>query len=157
MKRTAMMLLGALTSMGPLTVFSQVLAMHLSGDVRWVCGGVGANERSELGGLRPQANLELNFVTVKRGGYIADVAVSITSEKAKAPLFETTSDGPVCLLHVSPGRYRIEATYGGAKRSATTTVATDSKRPVRIVLAFPAESWDGIWASDEEKRQAREP
>jgi hypothetical protein len=51
------------------------LAMTSEAGMRWVCGGVGAEERRELAALEPQANLRLLFVTEKRGGYLADVAV----------------------------------------------------------------------------------
>jgi hypothetical protein len=57
------------------------------------------------------------------------------------------------MIAAPPGRYRVEATYGGVKRSVK--VATGD-RQARIALAFPDELWDGIRASDEEKLQARE-
>lgn len=83
--------------------------------VRWICGGAGADERRELAVLESQANLKLLLVTEKRGGYLADVEVS---------LFERGADP-----------HKLQ----------------------RTVLAFPAEPWDGVWASDEEKAQARAP
>ena len=138
-------------------VAAQSLAMQEAGAIQWACGGAGADARAELARLEAQANLMLSFVTVKRGGYVADVAVSIVAENAKLPRFDVTSDGPICLLRVPPGRYRIEASFGATRRAATTMVAKDGKRPGRLVFAFPGKTWDGIWASDEEKRQAREP
>ena len=136
---------------------AQRLAMTDANGVLWVCGGVGAEERRELAALEARANLALTFVTLKRGGYLADVEVTLYEAGAKSARFKTTADGPICLLRLPAGRYRIEAAHGGAKRSAQAALAQDAQRPVRLGFAFPGEPWDGIWASDEEKRQAKEP
>jgi len=129
----AMLALAAL----PLGAAAQQLAMQDSGGVRWVCGGVGGEERERLAALAPEANLSLLFVAGKRGAYLADVAVSLYDAGSKTPRLEIRADGPMCLLHAAAGRYRIEASFNGAKRSADATVAADAKRPARVVLVFP--------------------
>lgn len=123
--------------------------------VRWVCGGVGAEERRELAALEPRANLKLLFVTQKRGGYLADVAVAVTEQGAKARRLEIRSDGPVCLLDLPAGRYRVEASFGGTQRGVEVKLGADAAKLQRAVFAFPGEPWDGIWADEEEKRGAR--
>ena len=137
--------------------YAQQSAMQEAGGMKWICGGVGADGRRELATLESQANLTLTFVTVKRGGYLADVGVQLYGAGAKSPLLQFTAGGPLCLLAVPAGRYRIEAAFGGAKRSTEASVAKDAKHALRVALAFPDEPWDGIRASDEEKRQAKEP
>ena len=135
---------------------AQPLTMHDSDGVKWICGGVGADGRRELAALQSQANLALTFVTVKRGGYLADVGVQLYEAGAKAPRLQLTADGPMCLLNLPAGRYRIEATIGATKRVADASIAKDARQALRLGFAFPGEPWDGIWASDEEKRQAKE-
>jgi hypothetical protein len=135
-------------------VFAQPLAMTASGEVKWVCGGVGAEERRELAALEPESNLGLVFVTAKRGGYLADVAVSVT---LAASTLNIKAEGPYCLLRLPAGRYRIEATFDGVQRVQVATVGDKTGRPARLAFAFPEEPWGGIKASDEEKRQAKEP
>lgn len=128
----------------------QEIALQEQGGIRWACGGAGAEERAALAALRPQANLELLFVTAKRGGYLADVAVSVYA--GDKPVLQLTAEGPMCELSAPAGSYRIESVYGGAKRSQQVSVGAGLSR---VVFAFPGEPWDGIKASDEEKQQAR--
>jgi len=135
---------------------AQEPVMQESGDARWVCGGVGAEERHALATLKPQANLEVEFVTVKRGGFIADVDVSLYRGKSAEPLLSVKADGPQCLFQLPPGRYRVEATYRDTTRRLNTTVARRAGRPARVVLPFADEPWDGISASLEEKQQTKE-
>ncbi|MBI3375658.1 MAG: carboxypeptidase regulatory-like domain-containing protein [Betaproteobacteria bacterium] len=137
--------------------WGQNLEMRDADGLRWVCGGVGADERRALAATNAQANLALVFVTVKRGGYVADVELSLFDASAKSARFTTATDGPMCLLRLPPGKYRLEASFAGVRRASAVAVTADAKQPVRVVFAFPGEPWDGIWASDEEKAQAREP
>jgi hypothetical protein len=138
--------LAAFTGLTP----AQDIAMKKDGPLAWACGGAGVEERAALAALRPQANLELLFVTAKRGGYLADVAVTVY--EGDKPVLQVTAEGPMCELAAPAGKYRIEAVYGGVKRSQQ---ASAGAKLSRVVLGFPEEPWDGIKASDEEKAQAR--
>jgi hypothetical protein len=128
--------------------------MASEGAVQYFCGGVGADERRAMQALEPQANLKLLFVTVKRGGYLADAAVTISD--GKATRFSAVADGPVCLLQLPAGKYRVTADIGGTRRSVQVAVGAQAGKPRQAAFSFPGEAWDGIWASDEEKQQARE-
>lgn len=128
--------------------------MVLEGAVGYFCGGVGADERRAMKVLEPAADLELLFVTAKRGGYLADAAVTVSD--GKATRLAAVADGPICLLRLPAGSYRITADLGGATRTAQVLVGARSGKPRRIAFTFPGEPWDGIWASPEEKQQAKE-
>jgi hypothetical protein len=128
----------------------QDIGMKKDGSIAWACGGAGVEERAALSTLRPHANLELLFVTAKRGGYLADVALTVYA--ADKPVLEVTAEGPMCELALPAGKYRIDAVYGGVKRSQQVTAGAKASR---AVFGFPEEPWDGIKASDEEKQQAR--
>jgi hypothetical protein len=130
--------------------------MHATGPIRHACGGVGAGERAQMKALAREANLELLFVTQKRGGYLADVALSIVDAKG-GELLHTTADGPICMLALPAGRYLVRATYNGVQRSARVDGGGAIGTPRRVALAFPGGKWDGIRASDEEKASARAP
>jgi len=130
----------------------QDIGMKERAGIRWACGGAGVEERAALAVLRAQSNLELLFVTARRSGYLADVELAITPADKTSPALQVTAEGPICMISAPKGNYRIDATYGGAKRSLR--VAADT-RQARVVFAFPEEPWDGIKASDEEKQQAR--
>jgi hypothetical protein len=137
---------------------AQPLAMKDEAGMRWVCGGVGVEERQALAALEPQANLKLLFVTVKRGGYLADIALDLyDTSGAKKPRLSLAADGPTCLVQAPAGRYRLEASFRDVRRTATALIGKETGKPARVVFSFPGEPWDGIWASEEEKRGARMP
>ena len=58
----------------------------------------------------------------------------------------------MCMISAPAAKYRIEATYGGVKRTAQ--VAAGGKT-AQVVLRFPEPPWDGTRATDEEKRSSR--
>lgn len=136
---------------------SGTLALRDAGTIKWICGGVGADERRALARSAPGANLEILFVSAKRGAYLAGADLAIFGKGVAAPLLEVASTGPVCLVHAPPGEYRLKARLEGVARERTVRVAATGRAAARAVLAFPDEPWDGIRASEEEKRQAREP
>lgn len=145
----AMILSTALAAFGA-AAWAQDFALQEQNGLRYACGGAGVEERAALAALRPQANLELLFVTAKRGGYLADVAVTVyAGDKA---LLRVNAEGPMCELAAPAASYRIEAVYGGVKRSQEVSAGA---KMARVVFRFPDEPWDGIRASDEEKRQGR--
>lgn len=133
---------------------AQGVAFVTEGAVRHACGGAGVEERQALAALEAEANLKLLFVTQKRGGYLADVEVTI-ADRAGTVLLRTLAPGPVCVLRLAEGRYRVSAAQGGVTRAAAAHVRGEPGRPPSVVFAFPAEPWDGIWASREEKALAR--
>ena len=122
--------------------------------VRYTCGGVGSDERRMLESARADARLELLFVTAKRGGYIAGAQVTVSRGNERLAAFE--SEGPICLLDLPAGSYRIDAKLGDATSTRTVKVPATGRAP-RAIFTFPDEPSDGIEASEEEKRQAREP
>jgi hypothetical protein len=126
--------------------------MAFDGKVAWHCGGVGADARQAMQSLEPQSNLRLVFVTARRGGYLADATLRI--DDGKDEVLRAESVGPVCLLRLLPGRYRVRAERGGVLRESRVTIGAQAGRPATVAMAFPGEPWDGIWTSPEEKRQA---
>lgn len=132
------------------------LELKKQGAVEWVCGGVGLEERLELKALEARANGALLFVTERRGGYLADVEFRLLDASGAAVL-EGRADGPMCLLKVQPGRYRVEASFEGAKRSGTLDATKGTGKPPRAVLSFPLDKSERIPASPEEKAAARAP
>ncbi|MFY9317765.1 MAG: carboxypeptidase regulatory-like domain-containing protein, partial [Burkholderiales bacterium] len=85
-----------------------------AGELRYACGGIGADERRAMRSLEADASVKLLFVTEKRGGWLADVPFVLSSAQGRE-LLRATSDGPICLLGLPAGRYRVSAEFGGAK------------------------------------------
>jgi hypothetical protein len=128
--------------------------MAREGAVAYFCGGVGADERRAMKALEAAADLKLLFVTAKRGGYLAGAELTVSD--AGAARLRIVAGGPICLLRLPAGSYRIAAAMGGTTRVAQIAIGAGPGKPQRIVFSFPGEPWDGIWASPEEKLQAQE-
>lgn len=156
-QRVRDILWAAVIALAPLSGAAAPLAMQAQVGLAWVCGGVGAGERRALAAIENQANLKLLFVTQKRGGYLADVRLAVFDAQGKRPRLRVSADGPVCLLRLAPGVYRLEASFRGTTHVQRVRIAEESGHLTRSVFAFAGEPWDGIWASEEEKRQASEP
>lgn len=144
------------------TLYLASLALALAGafeahSASMVCGGVGNDERRELAANAGSASLSLEFTLAGRGNYIADVDVTITPAKGES--FVARADGPICYLELPPGRYKVDATYRGTRRSANATVPAKNGKPVRLAMSFPAsaEDRDPAPVSPEEKLQASKP
>jgi len=129
---------------------ASALESNVSGNAQWVCGGAGEQERIELKGMESKSNAQLLFVNASRGGYLADVDFVVRDQRG-ATVLQGRADGPKCLLTVPAGRYRVEATYEGTRRSANFQVAGATGRPGRTVLTFPRDPTDTIASSPEEK------
>ena len=129
---------------------ASALESNANGNAQWVCGGAGEQERIEMKGIESQSNAQLLFVTEKRGGYLADVDFVVRDQKG-ATVLQGRADGPKCLLTVPAGRYRVEATYEGSRRSANFQVARALGKPGRTVLTFPLDRSETIAPSPEEK------
>jgi len=129
---------------------SSAIEVNTTGTSQWVCGGAGEQERIQLKGFQAEASAELMFVTEKRGGYLADVDFVVRDQKGGTVL-RGRADGPKCLLTMPAGRYRVEASYEGSKRSANFQVAKAPGNPSRTVLTFPQDRSETIAPSAEEK------
>jgi hypothetical protein len=126
------------------------------GDVSWVCAGVGSDERRALAPLRSRADVEILFVTARRGAYLAGVDWTLRGDDGVA-ILRAMAEGPYCFVDAPPGRYSVEARLGGATRTARANIAREGGKATRVVVAFPDEPWDGVEASPEEKAQAAAP
>jgi len=82
------------------------------GEVTFVSGGVGFDERNEMQAIRADYNLHLLFSITGTGEYLSDVQVLIRDAKGNVYL-EAVSDGPMLFARLSPGRYLVTADHDG--------------------------------------------
>jgi hypothetical protein len=134
---------------------AHALEIAANGQYEWACGGAGAEERQHIKLLETEATSSLMFVTEGRGGYLADVEFVIRDQAGNAVL-SGKSDGPVCLLRMPAGRYKVEASAEGARRVATIQNPASPGKPTRMTLTFPRDRAEVIAPSAEEKAQARQ-
>ena len=91
------------------------------GEVTFVTGGVGIDERNELDASRANYNLSLLFSVQGTGDYLSDVKIRITDLKGKIFL-ETMSDGPKLFAKLPPGRYIVIADLNGETYHKTVSI-----------------------------------
>jgi hypothetical protein len=80
-----------------------------SGDIRYVNGGFGLEERAAMPRDYP---LKLVFATEK-GHLLSLVNVAIIDKSGKKVFELAANDGPWLLVDLKPGRYSLEATHNG--------------------------------------------
>ncbi|MDP1665903.1 MAG: carboxypeptidase regulatory-like domain-containing protein [Methylobacter sp.] len=88
-----------------------IIKPQTQGEVTFVTGGVGENERNAMQAMRAEYNLNLLFSVRDTGEYLSDVTVRITDSRGNT-LMESVSDGPMLFAKLKPGRYIISADRG---------------------------------------------
>ena len=91
------------------------------GEVTFVTGGVGTDERNELDATRANYNLRLQFSVQGTGNYLSDVKIRITDLKGNVFL-ETVSDGPKLFAKLPTGRYIVTVDLNGETYHKTVSV-----------------------------------
>ncbi|WP_411726992.1 carboxypeptidase-like regulatory domain-containing protein [Methyloglobulus sp.] len=93
-------------------VAESMIKPQTQGEVTFVSGGVGSDERDAMQAIRSDYNLSLLFSLQSTGEYLSDVKVSITDSSGNTFL-ETVSDGPMLFAKLKPGRYNVTVELNG--------------------------------------------
>ena len=108
------------------------LACHAQSEsIQQKCGGIGSDESTRFRAEMKDHPLALLFARPD-GDYLADVQVNLADASGKS-LLEWKAGGPVCLVDLPAGRYKVTARSGGAVREHQVTVG---KTPVRLDFRF---------------------
>ncbi|MFM7568807.1 MAG: hypothetical protein ACKO8O_08925 [Betaproteobacteria bacterium] len=143
-------LLLALTLTGS-SGWAQSPAWREQESIGWACGGIGFEERQTLKALEARANAVLLFAAGTRGTLVADVALRVVSSADATRGLEVVADGPICVLKLPAGTWKIEARHANAVRERSVTLgAQASAAPQRLHFAFPDEATGSPRASPEE-------
>jgi hypothetical protein len=105
--------------------------------ISYVSGGIGKDQSDAMNAAAKDYTLMLTCATRPTGEYLADVKVNIT-DKSGSPVLETVTDGPILLVKLAPGQYRISAESNGG--SVNKTVNISAKHPVKVNLYWPADA-----------------
>lgn len=111
-KRLAIALM--LLSYQQIVAAQQLPAVQFYLNTAYQCGGIGSDQAKAFSAVTKQYPLSLHFGQQygSRVAFIADVQVVMRDENDQTVL-NITSDGPICLLDIDPGRYQVFATYEG--------------------------------------------
>lgn len=100
----------------------QLPAAQSLGDLRYQCGGIGSDESTAMRAAMKDYPLSLLFARAD-GAYEANVEVRISSSRGGSSQARSfVANGPVCLLQLPAGSYRVEALGAGQTHSRTVTV-----------------------------------
>jgi hypothetical protein len=107
-------------SPGSVDVLQAMPPVQTQGDINYVSGGIGGDEREALRKAAPNYNLHLLFAGEGGGEYLSSVKVTIVDQQGVVVL-DAISNGPYFMAKISPGRYKVSAELGGG-RSQTRVV-----------------------------------
>ena len=105
------------------------LKAQRQGDVTYITGGAGDEDRQTLASVKSQYNLRLQFALAKSGEFIADVNVTLVDAKGRTVL-DAVSDGPYFFAHLAPGRYKLSVTSNGQTQTRNTTVSASGGQAI---------------------------
>lgn len=106
----------------PLAWSQQPLQVQEQQGVTFVSGGFGKDERDQLQAMQGQFNLKLAFAT-DAGNYLAGIDVRILDQQGST-LVETGSDGPILMVNLPAGAYKVVADSRGNEKERTVNVGS---------------------------------
>ena len=108
--------------------------VQMHDDITYVTGGFGQEESCAMKAAAGNYDLMLTFAE-RDGSYVADVNVQIIDSSGRTVL--QTVSGPLLLVNLPAGKYRIAADYNGATRWRTVSVG--GSHHDRLTLTWPSE------------------
>jgi hypothetical protein len=102
------------------------LQAQQQGNITFVSGGAGDEDRSALKQVESQYNMHLLFAA-KNGNYLANVAVTLSDTHGNAVL-DTIAEGPIFYAHVPPGHYRLTVSNQGQSQSRDINIGNGGMR-----------------------------
>ena len=102
--------------------------------VNYLSGGVGEGQAVAMKLAAANYSTMLTFADPS-GAYLADVKVIIQDSKG-ATVLDTVSEGPMLLVDLPPGQYRVAAEYKGNTQSQPLSVK--GKGSTRLTLRWPS-------------------
>jgi hypothetical protein len=96
---------------------------------RYVTGGVGGDEQAQLRQMRGEYNLRI-LAAQPGGDYQANGQVAIYRGEDK--LVDATMAGPMMLVQLPPGSYRLRLAAGGKSTEQQVTLGRGEQREVQL-------------------------
>ena len=97
-----------------------------------ISGGVGEEDMSHLKAVQGEYNLKF-LITEKNGTFLSDIAVHIADLKGHT-IVDTTTEGPVLLIKMPAGKYKVTATRHD--ETSTRKISVGSKGLSAYIINF---------------------
>lgn len=134
---TLAMLMAASLLAGPAGAqTSDLPAIHKSGEIEYLSGGVGSSELAAVRKAAPQWPVILEFAAKDETGvaaYVSNVKVTIR-DADRHPVLTATANGPFMLMRLKPGSYTVEATQDGNTLSKPLKLKAD--HPAKLIFIW---------------------
>jgi len=86
-------------------------------------GGIGKEDAARLHALSKEYSLHIEFPTKRDEEFMAAAEVTITDLNGKL-VFQHAGAGPIILVHLAPGTYRVTAQARGRTETQTATIGS---------------------------------
>ena len=112
-------------------------AVHKSGQVEYLSGGIGGDEAKAIESASRQWPLTLEFAVKdkQKAEFVADVKVMLRDAEGHTAL-KAIADGPFLLARVQPGRYTVDVTFAG--KTLHDKVFVKAGQPAKRLVEWPA-------------------
>ncbi|HTN72290.1 MAG TPA: carboxypeptidase regulatory-like domain-containing protein [Methylomirabilota bacterium] len=110
------------------TVPQSPLQVKTYGNIPYVSGGVGIEERDRLIATSHGDNLRLSFA-MQNGEYLGGAEVIIKNDRGNE-ILQAAADGPLFFAKLPAGMYTIEATTMGETLTRTVNIPTKGQAPI---------------------------
>jgi hypothetical protein len=113
--------------------------------VPYAIGGENVESRRELVAIAPAFSVMLVFARDVADKYLANVDVSVR-DCAGAQVLGLDRSGPIVLLGLAPGEYRVEVDHDGKRHVRPLAIGAQSHR--QVVFFWRTESDRGRWSNN---------
>ena len=118
---------------------SSLPAVHKSGQVEYLTGGVGSDQSRAIEQASKRWPLTLEFAVKDKGhaDFAADVDTVVRDAKGHS-VVHVESAGPFLLAKLAPGRYLVDASLDG--KTLHERVLVKRGEPAKAVFVWPADT-----------------
>jgi hypothetical protein len=105
------------------------LQAQRQGNVTFISGGAGDEDRQTLQSVKSQYNLRLQFALQKSGEFLADVNVTVVDGQGRT-ILDTNSDGPLFYAQLPAGHYKLTVTNQGQAQTRSIAVSASGAQAI---------------------------
>jgi len=130
----AMLAMGGLFAFVSVQAHGSSLVVHREGDVSYVTGGIGMEERETLEAMQKDYNVRI--VSSEMSGDYLDATPIVISDSAKHEVVHASA-GPLFYAQLPAGRYKVRSSNDGQDQTQDIVITKNSP-PVRIHFSWKA-------------------
>lgn len=103
------------------------------GEVSYVTGGTGSDERAKIEAMASRFNLKMTHAA-PNGDFVSNVQVRIDDAQGNK-VIDTVTEGPLMYAQLPPGSYTVVCTFKGQEQKRTVQI---SSQQAQLMFTWPA-------------------